>query len=124
LVGHSNGGDISVFYAAGHPNTVVKVATLDNLRVPLEFVRARMLSFRSLGGAFKPDQGVVPSEADRSKEGIDVVETGAEHTDLSDRGPADIKRKIADELSKFLDDERPMPKRPLPNVEYAPGTPY
>jgi hypothetical protein len=124
LVGHSNGGDISVFYAAAHADTVAKVVTLDNLRMPLEFVRSRLLSFRSSGGAFKPDQGVVPSEADRDKEGIDVVETGAPHTDLSDRGPEELKEKISSALTDFLDKEKPAPKRPPVTTQYAPGAPY
>jgi pimeloyl-ACP methyl ester carboxylesterase len=124
LVGHSNGGDISVFYAAAHPDTVAKVVTLDNLRVPLEFVRGRLLSFRSVGGAFKPDPGVVPGEADREKEGIDVVMTGAPHTELSDRGPEQLKEKISSALSEFLDKEKPAPKRPPVTTEYAPGAPY
>lgn len=124
LVGHSNGGDISVFYAAGHPDSVTKVVTLDNLRVPLEFVRGRLLSFRSRGEIFKPDQGVVPSEADREKEGIDVVMTGAPHTDLSDRGPEALKDKIANALADFLDKEKPLPKRPPVTLQYAPGAPY
>lgn len=124
IVGHSNGGDISVFYAAAHPDTVAKVVTLDNLRVPLEFVRSRLLSFRSSGGAFKPDQGVVPSEADREKEGVDVVMTGAPHTDLSDRGPEALKEKISSALSEFLDKEKPAPKRPPVTTQYAPGAPY
>jgi hypothetical protein len=124
LVGHSNGGDISVFYAAAHPDTVAKVVTLDNLRVPLEFVRGRLLSFRSVGGAFKPDPGVVPGEADREKEGIDVVMTGAPHTELSDRGPEELKEKISSALSEFLDKEKPAPKRPPVTTQYAPGAPY
>jgi hypothetical protein len=124
LVGHSNGGDISVFYAAGHPDTVAKVVTLDNLRVPLEFVRGRLLSFRSLGGAFKPDPGVVPGDADRENEGIDVVMTGAPHTELSDRGPEALKEKISSALSEFLDKEKPAPKRPPVTTQYAPGAPY
>jgi hypothetical protein len=124
LIGHSNGGDISVFYAAAHPDTVSRVVTLDNLRVPLEFVRAKLLSFRSNGAQFKPDQGVVPSEADRAKEGVDVEMTGAPHEDLSDRGPDSLKNRIADKLSKFLDDDRPAPKRPPVTAEYAPGAPY
>ena len=124
LVGHSNGGDISVFYAAAHPDTVAKVVTLDNLRVPLEFVRSRLLSFRSVGGDYKPDPGVVPGEADREKEGIDVVMTGAPHTELSDRGPEGLKEKISNALSEFLDKEKPAPKRPPVTTEYAPGAPY
>src|SRR5271168_5341173 len=34
MVGHSNGGDISMYYAKHHPEMVAKVITLDNLRVP------------------------------------------------------------------------------------------
>ena len=124
VVGHSQGGDISVFYAAGHPDTVAKVVTLDNLRVPLEFVRAKTLSLRSVGGAFKPDPGVVPGEADRDNMGLQVVMTGAQHTDLNDRGPDELKGRLAGVLSQFLDDERPSPKRPVVNVQYAPGAPY
>ena len=34
LIGHSNGGDISMYFAKLHPEMVKKVVTLDNLRVP------------------------------------------------------------------------------------------
>lgn len=34
LVGHSNGGDTSMYFAQQHPELVSKVITLDNLRVP------------------------------------------------------------------------------------------
>src|SRR5665213_2913400 len=34
LVGHSNGGDVSMYFAKQHPDLVSKVITLDNLRVP------------------------------------------------------------------------------------------
>ena len=122
LLGHSNGGDIAVFYAAGHPDTVKKVVTLDNLRVPLEFVRAKVLSFRSLGGAFKPDPGVMPSKAECEKDGIAYVMTGAPHTDMSDRGPQKLKDRILAVLEKFLDDDKPPPKRP--DVAAAKGLPY
>src|SRR6267154_5777356 len=56
LVGHSNGGDISMFCAKRHPEMVSKVITLDNLRVP--FVRdhkLKILSFRSKDPNFKTD---------------------------------------------------------------------
>jgi pimeloyl-ACP methyl ester carboxylesterase len=122
LVGHSHGGDIAVFYAAGHRDTVTKVVTLDNLRVPLEFVRAKVLSLRSLGGAFKPDPGVMPSKAECEKDGIQFVMTGAPHTDLSDRGPPKLKERILSVLSKFLDDDTPPPKRP--DIAAAKGLPY
>jgi pimeloyl-ACP methyl ester carboxylesterase len=124
IAGHSQGGDISVFYAAGHPDQVDRVITLDNLRVPLEFVRAKVLSFRARGGDFKPDPGVVPDE-DKSKDlDVELDAMGAHHTDLSDRGPDDVKARISAKLDKFLSDDKPRTKKPqLPPVQVTPGVP-
>lgn len=124
LAGHSQGGDISVFYAAGHPDLVDRVITLDNLRVPLEFVKAKVLSFRSRGGDFKPDPGVVPDEEKSKDMDVELDSTGAQHTDLSDRGPDDVKERISAKLNKFLDDDKPRLKRPAsPPVQVTPGVP-
>ena len=63
IVGHSMGGDISMYFAKQYPDDVRKVVTLDNLRVP--FVtdgRFKILSFRSKDPVFKPDPGVVPDD--------------------------------------------------------------
>jgi pimeloyl-ACP methyl ester carboxylesterase len=63
LIGHSNGGDMSMFFAKQHPELVKKVVTLDNLRVP--FVtdgKFKILSFRSEDPMFKADPGVVPDD--------------------------------------------------------------
>jgi hypothetical protein len=106
LVGHSNGGDISVFYAKEFPDQVKKVVTLDNLRVPfMTDGKFKILSFRSHDSVFKPDPGVVPDEDICEKAGITVVNTGAQHTDMSDRGPEPLKEKIQTLLDKFLDDD-------------------
>ena len=72
LIGHSNGGDMSMFFAKQHPELVKKVVTLDNLRVP--FVtdgKFKILSFRSKDPVFKADPGVVPDDnicRDQAKE--------------------------------------------------------
>jgi hypothetical protein len=106
LVGHSNGGDISVFYAKEYPDEVKKVVTLDNLRVPfMTDGKFKILSFRSHDSVFKPDPGVVPDDDVCEKAGITVVNTGAQHTDMSDRGPEQLKEKIQGMLDKFLDDD-------------------
>jgi len=105
LVGHSNGGDVSMYVAKQHPELVSKVVTLDNLRVP--FVRSdklKILSFRSKDPNFKTDPGVLPTPKQAKAEGIDIVNTGAMHTDLSDRGPAAVKDKIRATLDQFLSD--------------------
>src|SRR6202007_2294816 len=54
LVGHSNGGDVSMFFAKEHPELVSKVITLDNLRVPFVLSHnMKIRAFRSTGRNFK-----------------------------------------------------------------------
>ena len=105
LVGHSNGGDVSMYVAHQHPELVSKVITLDNLRVP--FVTSegmKILSFRSKDPHFVTDPGVLPTPEEAKAHGIDIVHTGAQHTDMSDRGPNAVKQKIQETLDRFLRD--------------------
>jgi hypothetical protein len=103
LVGHSNGGDVSMYVAKQHPELISKVITLDNLREPFVLnSRIKILSFRSKDPNFRTDPGVLPAPGQAKTDGIDIVDTGALHTDLSDRGPDSVKRKIRATLDKFL----------------------
>jgi len=105
VVGHSNGGDVSMYFARQHPELVSKVITLDNLRVPFVLSnRMKILSFRSKDPQFKTDPGVLPTPIQAKADGIAIVNTGALHTDLSDRGPDAVKEKIQATLDKFLSD--------------------
>jgi hypothetical protein len=105
LVGHSNGGDVSMYVAMQHPELVSKVITLDNLRVPFVLSdKMKILSFRSKDPNFKTDPGVLPTPKEAHTDGIDIVNTGALHTQLSDRGPDSVKEKIQATLDKFLSD--------------------
>src|SRR6267142_911171 len=95
LVGHSNGGDISMFCAKRHPELVSKVITLDNLRVPFVLSdKLKILSFRSKDPNFKTDPGVLPTAQQARADGIDIVNTKFQHTDMSDRGPEAVKETI------------------------------
>jgi hypothetical protein len=81
------------------------VVTLDNLRVPfITDGKFKILSFRSQDPVFKADPGVVPDDEICAKAGITVVQTGYQHTDMSDRGPDEVKSRIGGILDKFLDD--------------------
>ncbi len=106
MVGHSNGGDISMFFAKEHPDLIKRVVTLDNLRVPfLTQAKFKILSLRSKDARFVPDPGVVPDDDECAKTGIEVIKTGAQHTDMTDSGPDEVKAKIQDVLDRFLSDE-------------------
>ena len=109
MVGHSNGGDISMYFARMYPDEIKKVVTLDNLRVPfLTDGKFKILSFRSKDPEFKPDPGVVPDSDICEKSGITVVQTGFQHNWMSDRGPDNAKSSIEGMLDKFLDDDSPL----------------
>jgi len=101
LIGHSNGGDIAMYFAKDHPGIVADVITFDNLRVPLQGA-FRILTFRSKDPEFVPDAGVVP----QAGKDVTVVNTKYRHTDMSDRGPDGMKASIEDTLSKFLNKEK------------------
>jgi hypothetical protein len=103
LVGHSNGGDVSMYVAKQHPELVSKVVTLDNLRVPFDLRKGlKILSFRSKDPHFKTDPGVLPPPGKADPKNVDIINTGALHTELSDRGPESVKDRIQGTLDRFL----------------------
>jgi hypothetical protein len=105
VVGHSMGGDITMYFAKQYPDRVRKVVTLDNLRVP--FVTSgkfKILSFRSHDPVFKADPGVVPNSDECAKDGITVVNTNFQHNDMRDTGSEEAKTSIQNMLDKFLAD--------------------
>jgi serine aminopeptidase S33 family len=109
MIGHSNGGDISMYFAKMYPDQIKKVVTLDNLRVPfLTDGRFKIISFRSKDPVFKPDPGVVPNDEICEKAGITVVRTAFQHNDMRDTGPDEAKAAIQGMLDKMLDDDSPL----------------
>src|ERR1700752_3600929 len=127
MVGHSMGGDTSLYFAKQYPDEIKKVVTLDNLRVPfLTEGKFKILSFRSKDNQFKPDPGVVPDAEECEKAGITVVDTGFQHNDMRDTGPDRAKTSIETMLNKFLDstDSTISPadtSKTVPKVLTAPG---
>jgi Chlorophyllase len=113
MVGHSNGGDISMYFAKRYPDMIKKVVTLDNLRVPfMTDGKFKILSFRSKDPVFKPDPGVVPDDEICRKAGITVIRTAYQHNELSDRGPNEVKAAIQAILDKFLSEDDAAPPAP------------
>jgi len=126
MVGHSMGGDISMYFAKQYPDEIKKVVTLDNLRVPfMTDGKFKILSFRSKDTQFKPDPGVVPDDEQCEKAGITVVNTGFQHNDMRDTGPDEAKNSIQAMLNKFLTDTdsdvAPVDTRAAPPNILEPG---
>ena len=115
MVGHSMGGDISMYFAKEYPEEIKKVVTLDNLRVPfLTDGKFKILSFRSTDPQFKADAGVIPTDEECEKAGIQVVKTEFQHNDMRDTGPDAAKSSISTMLDKFLEDNDTSALRPVP----------
>jgi pimeloyl-ACP methyl ester carboxylesterase len=97
LIGHSNGGDMSMMFATLHPEMVSKVISLESRRYPFpRNPKLKILRFGAIDD--EPDEGVV---ADTGIQEIYVK--GARHIDLSDRGNPEIKDEIQKSIIKFLD---------------------
>jgi Chlorophyllase enzyme len=123
LIGHSNGGDISMYFARQHPEMVKKVVTLDNLRVPfITNSKIKILSFRSKDPEFKTDPGVVPDDETCKRLGIKVVRTEFQHNQLSDRGPENVKSSIQATVQQFLDENDGESEPTLPLLSAAAPT--
>ena len=80
LIGHSNGGDMSMMMAQLYPDRLSKIISLDSRRYP--FPRNPKLEILRFGAIDdEPDEGVVPES------GVQVIYVkGARHIDLCDRG--------------------------------------
>ena len=121
MVGASNGGDVSMYFAKMYPDEIARVVTLDHPGLPLlTGGKFRMPSFHSKDPEFKSDPGVVVGAEEAEKAGITVVQTGFQHNAMSDRGPDSIKEKIQAQLDEFLKGGDPSPLRPADTSTPAP----
>jgi len=102
LVGHSNGGDMSVLTAKKHPELFRKVITLDHLRMPVPLVKTP--TFSSLRSSDKhADEGVLPDKAQQKDLGIKVIQLkNITHDEMNDGAPAKKKKKIAKTVVQLL----------------------
>lgn len=97
LLGHSNGGDISMMFATLHPEVVSTIISLDSRRYPFpRNPKLKILRFGAIDD--EPDEGVVPGTGIQ-----EIYVQSARHIDLSDRGSPEIKDEIQKSIIQFLD---------------------
>jgi hypothetical protein len=104
LIGHSNGGDMSILTAKDHPELIRKVITLDHLRMPIPHVSKPQ--FSSLRSTDKTaDSLVIPSEEICSKNGIKIIQLKQiTHNEMNDEGSRKQKKQINQIIQKILED--------------------
>ncbi|TSJ41912.1 alpha/beta hydrolase [Fluviicola chungangensis] len=104
LIGHSNGGDMSVLAARDHPELIRKVITLDHLRMPLPVVsKPQFSSLRSTDKV--ADTLVIPSKEDCERYGIRIFQLKKiTHNEMNDEGSRKQKKQIMGYIQKILED--------------------
>ena len=102
LIGHSNGGDMTVLFAHKYPNLADKIISLDNRRMELPRIsQPKIYSLRSSDQS--ADEGVLPTVTDQEKFGIKIIKLpNTIHNDMNDRGNKRQKREINTYIMDFL----------------------
>jgi len=103
LIGHSNGGDMSVLAAKDHPELFRKVITLDNLRMPIPNVsKPRFSSLRSVDKT--ADSLVIPPKEICVNCGINIILLkNTTHNQMNDEGSRKQKKQINAYIQKILE---------------------
>jgi len=96
LIGHSNGGDISMMFIDKYSEKVSKVISLDSLRYPFPADKNRPILHFSANDT-KADHGVIPDKGVKT-----IAIEGAKHMDFCDRGAPHIKEQTAQSIVSFL----------------------
>lgn len=104
IMGHSNGGDMSMLLAQQDPGLACKVITLDNRRVAIP--RSRHPRLYSLRSSDQPaDEGVLPDAAAQKRFGITIIRLPATiHNNMDDKGTVQQKEEIVNYILRFLKD--------------------
>ncbi|MBC7488314.1 MAG: alpha/beta fold hydrolase [Cytophagaceae bacterium] len=107
LIGHSNGGDISMYFATEYPKKISKVISLDNRRMPLPKIDSlKVYSIRS--NDLPADDGVLPTPAQQINYGMTIVTLpNTKHIEMSDEtATEEQKKEIREYVLKFLEEKR------------------
>ena len=104
LIGHSNGGDITMLFAQKYPSLVEKVISLDSRRVVFPRTkRPKVYSLRS--NDYSADKDVLPTSTEQAKYGITIIKlANTGHSDMDDSGKKEQKEEINNYILGFIND--------------------
>ncbi|MFN8347819.1 MAG: alpha/beta hydrolase [Spirosomataceae bacterium] len=127
LIGHSNGGDMSILFAHLYPQYVNKIITLDNRRMPFpRGKKPRIYSLRSTDQS--ADEGVLPTPDEQKKYGMKIIQLkNTLHNDMDNHANAAQRQEINAYILNFLKDGdfsqkrvyRGLARKPSPDAAKA-----
>lgn len=104
LIGHSNGGDMTMLFASKYPALIKKAISLDHRRMVMPRCETpRIYTLR--GCDYEADEGVIPTPTEQRKHHIVVLRLdGIGHGDMDDKGSEEQHEKIRHYIYKILKD--------------------
>lgn len=102
IIGHSNGGDITMLFAQKYPNLVDKIISLDSRRV--EFPKTSQPKIYSLRSSDQiADEGILPSIEEQEKFKIIIIQLkNTTHKDMTDNATKTQKNEMNKYITEFL----------------------
>jgi pimeloyl-ACP methyl ester carboxylesterase len=104
LIGHSNGGDMSMLFATKYPEYAKRVISLDHRRMPIPRIKSpKLYSLR--GTDYEADNGVLPTPEEQSLYSITIIKLDdIQHSDMDNKGSSSQIAQINNYLLQFLND--------------------
>ena len=102
VIGHSNGGDITMLTATNHPELIMKAISMDHRRMIIPRTqKPRIYTLR--GCDYDADPGVLPTSEEQQKFRIEVVRLdGVTHSNMGENGSAEQHDLINRYIYMFL----------------------
>lgn len=106
VMGHSQGGDISMLFAELHPDHLERVLSLDNRRMPLP--RTRKPQVCSIRSSDQPaDEGVLPGTAEARDLDMRVRMSSVPHNAMDDGASPEQREELTELIKELLRSEAP-----------------
>lgn len=104
MIGHSNGGDMTMLFATEHPELITKAISMDHRRMIMPRTdNPRIYTLR--GCDYEADPNVIPTKEEQRKFHTTVVKlNGITHTDMGHGGSIEQHDLINQYIYKFLKD--------------------
>lgn len=107
LMGHSNGGDMTMLFASKYPEMMSKAISLDHRRMIMpRIAKPQILTLR--GCDYGADKNVLPTPDEQQKYHIDVINLeGVKHGDMDDKGSSRQHEGMLKHIYDFLEKKNP-----------------
>ncbi len=101
LIGHSNGGDMTVLFAHKYPKLVNKIISLDNRRMELPRTqKPKIFTLRS--NDYPADENVLPTDEEAKKHGIIVEFTDINHSSMDNDANEKERKYLTEKILEYL----------------------